>query len=290
MEKAIIKTLAYADIFDYPLRPYEIHKWLILQKATTYQIEKGIIRLLKKGKIQVKKDYLYLTGRQIVVKKRIERQKQSSKYNFRAQIVAFVLRIVPWIKLVGISGSLAVENAEKKSDIDLVIITSKERMWLTRLLTVWLTDFLGVRRRRNDPENEVGGKACINLFLEEDNLEQAYKDLYTAHEVLQMKVLWERDNIYEKFLDKNSWAFTYLPNWATSKASNSNLKVRGSKRDLKKQSFFLDVLEKIMEWVQRQYMKKPSGVERISEGELFFHPDDCRIKILQEYHQKQKKY
>src|SRR5262245_34090416 len=48
MESAILKTLIYADIFDYPLKAWEIHKWLISKKKCELsEVEESLRRLVK---------------------------------------------------------------------------------------------------------------------------------------------------------------------------------------------------------------------------------------------------
>ena len=71
MEKAILKTLAYADIFDYPMTLREIHKWLINKKANLRQVEKVLSKLSKKGKVKSKKEYYFLARREEIVKRRL---------------------------------------------------------------------------------------------------------------------------------------------------------------------------------------------------------------------------
>ena len=41
---------------------------------------------------------------------------------------------------------------------------------------------------------------------------QNERDLFSAHEVLQMEPVFVRKNIYKKFLQANSWVKAYLPN------------------------------------------------------------------------------
>src|SRR3990167_4374775 len=219
MDKAILKTLAYSDIFDYPLTLREIHKWLISKKANLRQAEKTLSQLSKKGKVKSKKEYYFLTRREEIVKRRLQNEKKS-------KIIAQILKVISWIKLVGVSGGLAMENVSKKDDIDLFLITAKNRLWISRLLALGLLSLIGQRRKVGDLGQKVVGKLCINTLLEEDCLEQANKDIYLAHEVLQMRPLWFRDGIYSKYLEDNSWAFGFLPNWVDS----YNLSLRGVKR------------------------------------------------------------
>ncbi|MDP3733413.1 MAG: hypothetical protein Q8Q91_02615 [Candidatus Daviesbacteria bacterium] len=268
MEKAILKTLVYADIFDYPLKINEIHKWLIGKKATLRQIEKAL-----KGY----QEYYFLGKRDSLVSQRLRKKKQSAIYLRKAKILSQVLKIIPWIKLVGISGGLALNNAGKSDDIDLFIITGKNRLWMSRLLILGLLSLAGQRRKKMDSKRKIAGKLCVNILLEEDKLEQSNKDIFIAHEVLQMRVLWQRDGIYSKYLSDNSWAFKFLPNWLGNGTKNSH-----NTKYIIHNTFF-DMFEKLAKKLQFMIMKSPEGMERIEDGALYFHPQDCRLKILQEY-------
>lgn len=289
MEKAILKTLIYADIFDYPLKSYEIHKWLIGSPSTFQQLEKALVRLKVKGKIKNKQEYFFITGKEAIIKKRKLREKQSKSYFLKGKFCVWFLKLIPTLKLVGISGGLALNNAEKKDDIDLFLITSKNRIWLTRLLVITSLDLLGVRRKANMNSAQSAGKICINILIEEDRLEQKNKDLFTAHEVLQMKVLWQRENTYKKYLEKNEWVFKFLPNWigpSTSEGDRLQSAKGGLTRADKKSN--VPVLENLAKWLQLKIMKKPKGLERIEDGVLYFHPNDVRVKILKEFQQRLK--
>ena len=295
MEKAILKTLIYANIFDYPLKGYEIHKWLIGKQVSLRQIEKALDKLNQNKKTKRKKGYFFLLRRDGLVRKREQREKHSRKFLIKAKFCVWFLKIIPWIKLIGISGGLAMNNAGKTDDIDLILITSKNRLWLTRFLIIGILDFLRVRRKVKMKGNQVAGKLCINLLLEEDNLEQKNKDIYTAHEVLQMKILWERDGIYSKYLDDNSWAFKFLPNWIDSdmslrvppKAGRGNLI---KNKDSHVASLLGMTMERLAKWIQLKIMRKPQGMERIEEGALYFHPKDTRSQVLDIYRQKARRF
>ncbi len=292
MEKAILKTLIYADIFDYPLTIFEIHKWLIgppagqaRRKATLRQVEKALNKLMVKGKVERVGGYCVLASRAGLVNKRGRRKKQSVIYLRKALVLVQILKIVPWIKLVGISGGLAMDNAEKRDDIDLFLVTAKNRLWISRILSLGLLTLTGQRRKVRELNRFIAGKLCLNTLLEEDRLEQKSKDMYLAHEVLQMKVLWQRYGIYSKYLSDNEWAFKFLPNWTTSVTQNSNVKTQNYSSKLKT----FDLVELLARWLQLKLMKKPQGKERIEEGALYFHPKDYRLQILETYKQKVKK-
>lgn len=302
MEKAICKTLAYSDIFDYPLKAWEIHKWLISKKASLQQVERVLKRLINDGRIGKRGDFYFLKNRISIVKKRLDREKQSEKFLEKAGRVGELLKTIPFIKLVGISGNLAMKNSSKNDDIDFFIITTKDRIFLTRILVLGLLSVLNLRRKRGQKTAEAAGKICINLLLEEDRLALDIKDIYIAHELLQLKVLWERGGIYNKLLDENGWAFKYLPNWLGKGVWLVESKGKSQSKQSQKRKSSIDYLGNLSEIISREFqlkimrqsllsskMKKPQGDERILPGALYFHPNDHRKSALNAYHKKLEK-
>jgi hypothetical protein len=281
MEKAILKTLIYAHIFDYPLKAREIHKWLVGKKTTLDKVEKSLNKLVQKGKCELGNGYYFLPKRADLVMKRKRKEKQSVKYLQKAKIIANLIRIIPWIKLVGISGGLALMNSSKKDDIDFFIITATRRLWLTRLFCLLTLSIVGQRRKASDGLKDTAGKICLNTVLDEENIEQQFKDFYTSHEVLQMKPLWQKDGCYSYLLKMNEWAFIFLPNWTTQIKYQRIMQSRNNP--------FLDLGEQLAKYIQLKIMRKPQGLERISDGALYFYPKDYRLKVLSEYQRKIKK-
>jgi len=211
LKKAVLSTLAYADIFDYPLKKEEI--WRFLLSDIRYQIldvSKGLKEL---PEVSQKNNFYFLKEREHLVLLRKKRERWSRKKLKIAKQVARCLKLIPTIKMVAVTGALAMENSNENDDIDLLIITSKSRLWLTRFLTVILLEL--VANRRHPADKEVKDKICLNMFLDEGHLEVPKKeqDLFSAHEVCQLKVLWDKNVIYQKFLKANLWSKKYLANW-----------------------------------------------------------------------------
>jgi acetolactate synthase small subunit len=284
MEKAILKTLIYADIFDYPMLSHEIHKWLIGKKATIEQTEKVLKKLVKNKKIVLKQGVYFLRRRHELVKIRQEREKVSQSYYVKAQWIVRLFKIIPWIQLVGISGSLAMRNASKTDDIDLFVISRSNRVWLTRVFTALILELVGERRQREASKKESQSKICLNLLVSEDALVQSKQNLYIAHEILQLKVLWERSKTYQKFLEVNEWTTNFLPNWIGISAVEKRISP-----GLRKNWILFDYLEKIVEFLQRRYMGKLSGNEQVGHQLLYFHPEDQGAAILEKYSKRIKK-
>jgi len=289
VEKEILQTLIYANIFDYPLTAKEIHLFLISRKPVSYScFRQALGRMLKKEKrIEVKGRYFFLRGRQEIVRARKRREFWSESKIKIAEKIAGILRKIPWVKLIGISGGLAMKNARKEDDIDLFLITQKKRLWLTRLLTVVIVEFLGRRRRPRD--REVSDKICLNMFLDEDHLSlpERERDLFSSHEVIQVKPLWQKNDYYQEFLRANLWVRNYLANSLDIKKS------RRQRLKEKKENFlispFLDFLESLFYRIQVWYMRRRRTLEIVEPGRIRFHPKDARVWVLKKY-QRQKAF
>lgn len=210
--QAILRTLVYADVFDYPLTRQEISKFLISESPQK-------IPDRPQGVAQ-KNGFYFLAGREKIAAIRKKREKWSKDKLKIAQRIAGWLKLIPTIKMVAVTGALAMENSDKNDDIDLLIVTGRHRLWLTRLLTVLLVELVARRRRPGDlPAGRQGknvrDKICLNMFLDEDHLAvpKNEQDLFSAHEVCQLRPLWSKDHGYQNFLDSNLWVKKFLANW-----------------------------------------------------------------------------
>ena len=293
----ILKTLAYADVFDYPLNEKEIYRFLISKfqipclagRQANSKFQKELTAL--SANICRKEGFYFLKGRQKIVEIRKKREKWSREKFKIARRVARWLQVIPWIKMVGITGALAMNNATKDDDVDILIITAKNRLWLTRLLVVILLEILGCRRRPSDlPANkQVNNKICLNMLLDEDHLTvpERERDLFTAHETCQLKPIYNKDDAYQKFIQANIWVKKFLANGLDTKIPgyyDIKKKKRNSLSILMSQ--YLNILEKVVYKIQLVYMKSRKTTEITEPGRVLFHPRNCRNWILKEYHQR----
>lgn len=302
MKKAILRTLAYADIFDYPLKKEEI--WQFLLSDVRYRLLDISKTLLKRIPQIFQKEGLYfLKGREKIVDTRKKRERWSEEKLKLARRTTNWLKLIPTIKMVAVTGALAMGNSDIKDDIDLLIVTSKNRLWLTRLLTVFLVELVAKRRHPGDlPARPAGGpagrqgknvkdKICLNMFSDEDHLRVPKKEqnLFSAHEVCQLKPLWSRDWVYERFLGDNLWVRKYLPNgMGTEKLKNGRTKKQKSFSVSQFLSFLVDLLERFTYRLQLAYMESHKTTEITEPGRIRFHPQDARVWVLKEYKKRLK--
>ncbi len=286
IKKAVLQTLIYSDIFDYPLSKEEIWKFLIGKNIDRGFFEKELKSLGSESTplgCSHKNNFYYLLGREKIVEKRIKREKISREKLKIAKKVARWLSYIPTTLFVGVSGALALKNSHKDDDIDLFIITSKNTLWITRLAIVVLLMFTGQYRKRT--AKDVCDKICLNMLIDETSLQLPLKqqDLYGAHEVIQLMPIFVKDNVHHRFLQANKWAEKFLPQ-----------AVRRIKNRQKKSLFLIHNSLFILEWLAKQlqlwFINKHKTKEIVSDKFLAFHPFDYRKKILNLYQKRIKKY
>lgn len=286
LKNAIIKTLSYSDIFDYPLTLSEIRKYLIGYSLNRHlQLEKTIKSF---SFINFKKGFYYFTGRQKIIELRIEKEKISRQKIKIARKIACLLFKIPTVKMIAITGNLALLSSDKKDDIDFLIITRKNRIWTTRFLCVLYLKIIGAYRKPK--QNQVTDKICLNMFLDEDHLSLPVneQDLYSAHEIIQMKPLFTSPRYENIILKNNLWVKKFLPNAIKSGKGRSLTYL--SRCDLDICSKLFNFLELLFKKFQLFYMKPRRTTEVIRDGYLRFHPHDARQVILSKYRKNLKKY
>lgn len=275
-EKAILSTLCYADVFDYPLTERELWRYHIGKPTTLEKFRLSINKLLHQKLIVQKIGYYVLKGRISLFTIRTQRASIAVGKMKVARIAARLLSYIPTVWLVGVSGALAMDNAPAVDDIDLFIVAAPRTLWTTRFLCTLLLDVL--KLRRIPEEREVKDKICLNMFLDASRLPLPRKerDLYTAHEVVQLRSLKNKHHTYEQFLAANVWVKTYLPHAVKQSRLTFQLPRLWSARLLSRG-------ERVFKWAQLRYMAKRRTREVVREKFLRFHPHDARKWVLTAY-------
>lgn len=260
-----LATLAYADIFDYPLTKEELSLWLIKKHAVSPNFFRSV---------SLYDGLLTLPKRRALVPLRKKREMYAkAKWKFIRKI-APLFRLVPTVTLVGVTGGLAMNNVRADDDIDLFFIVRPGTLWLSRLAVTLLAEAFGIRRRPQ--ETAVADKVCLNMFMEEGSLAlpSNERDLFSAHEVLQMVPLWQKGNTHQKMLLSNRWVSHYLPNAWRHKAEHRSAHGKNT-ADIAWWRC-LALLEPIAKVAQLHYMQKRRTNEVIRYGMIRFHPSDAR--------------
>ncbi len=127
------------------------------------------------------------------------------KYLRRAKLAAFLLQLTPFIRMIGLNGSLARNEASIASDIDFLIITQSDHIWTSRFLSLCLMAFFGLKRYKNN----VAGRVCLNLYQTEDHLKLTCHNQYLATNYAYTLPLWQARGVFDSFTVNNTWIEKY---------------------------------------------------------------------------------
>lgn len=204
LEAAILRTVLYADVFDAPMTVPEIHHFLIhdgpvslgdVQQTldTSAHLQSALVRC---------NGYLALQGRDALFPLREQREAASETLWPQAVRYGRWLARLPFVRMVGLTGALAVHNpSDQQDDLDYMIVTVPGRVWTARAFAVLL-----VRLARL-----WGVDLCPNYVVAEDALEQGQHTLFMAHQVAQVVPIYGQA-LYDRLRSANRWASRFLPN------------------------------------------------------------------------------
>jgi hypothetical protein len=198
----LLLAIAYGDVFDYAMTVEEIQRYLVGARASTTIIRRIVIgEANQAGWLSRQGELVCLAGREKLFEIRRRRQSSAKERWPAARAYGRILAGLPFVRMVAVTGSLAMDNLEAGGDIDYLIVTAAGRVWLCRAMAILVVRWAGQR----------GERLCPNYFLSQDNLESKPYNLYNAHELAHMVPL-NNLNLYARMRASNLWTGWYLPN------------------------------------------------------------------------------
>lgn len=309
LEKSILSTIVYYNNLGQPLTGFEIYKYLIkpnpnndlqalLNQGYTFLQVLACLQQNKelKNYIGSKNGFYFLTGKEHLIHQRIVKNRIAVRKWKKVKKIVKILQILPFIKMVAVSGSLAVNNTRKKSDIDLLVATKYRRIWLTRVFLTVFIHLLGTRRHKKKTANRF----CLNHYITDHSLNIPFKSLYNAESYARLVLVYQpqEENIYDQFQQSNIWIRNYLFNFKKHKMNLHTIKDSGFLAAVRKslELVFGGVLGNILEYIFKAYQKyrikkdplttKIGGRVTFDDNQLEFHPDSPELKIIQSFNEK----
>lgn len=292
LEQAILRTVIYADIFSFPLTRKELHHYLIANGPYSLsEVEQALdTSILLNNELEYEGDIVFCSGRQNILAVRQQREQASLLLWSAALEYGQWLARLPFVRMVALTGALAVRNAsDSDDDLDYVLVTTDGRVWLARAFAIMLVRL--VRQR--------GVVICPNYVLAESALEQEKRDLFMAHEVAQMVPIYG-DQVYRAMRARNAWVIETLPN-ATEPffTEPERLPVRGWSWVKRGIEFLLggwlgDVLEN---WEYHRKLRRfsaamqtPNHAALLDASHVKGHFQDHGHPVMQQYEQRLRQY
>lgn len=224
IKKAIINTIVYFNIFDYPITRMELCKWLISDEPIDNHSEadQALEILITKKVIMERHGFYFLPKSETInisqnlIDLRQERYTLSLHKFRQARRYLKLLAMLPFIRMIGVSNTLSYNNVHNDSDIDLFIIAQPNKLWTARFFAVGITALLRLRPTEKTTKN----KFCFNFFISAEKLDltaialknSEINDIHLAFLLSQIVPIYDEHNLASEILVSNSWIKKFFPN------------------------------------------------------------------------------
>ena len=225
--QSLLAPIVFFDLFDYPLTATEVWKfqWAgcttssVVQKypalqASLYEVREALECLVQEKKIKSGNGFYFLPGREALINIRNARHVLAYRKWHRALRVIRILRMFPFIQMIAVANTLAYDNADEGSDIDLFIVTAKGRVWTARFFVLLFLQLFGLRPTAKTRRDKI----CACFFVDESHLDisdlvlPGDPDAYLHYWIATLWPAYNPYGVYENFFDTNAWVRKSVPN------------------------------------------------------------------------------
>lgn len=290
LETSILKTVAYFDIFDYPLTAFEIWQYLEEQSSLL-----SVQNLLENGSLplETKHGFFFLRGRETLISIRQDRYKITDKKIKKLRLRLSLIQWLPGIRLICLANSIGSHNLRTTSDNDLFIITKKNQLWWVKLWATFILKFAGLR----PTTQKSADRLCLSFLIDETALDLSLcrlnsSDKYFTYWLIGLVPLYGDINVYHNFIKANTWLSQSVPNWSIEKF-RPPYRFMTSSRASSPSSFLPKKLERLAQQGQMRVMpealKKPANQSSsiiVSNCILKLHAVDRRAFFQTEYNKR----
>ncbi len=275
---------------NYPMTAFEIWKYLLITDANQEGVKRKKVRLREiveclegknlKDKIEQDQGFYFLSGRKNLVGQRIEKNKLSEQKFKIIRRVIFWLRFLPYVRMVAVTGTVAMKNAAPGSDLDFLIVFKNGRIFFGRTLVTALVHLMGKRRYGK----KIADRVCLNCFITDASLESRQKDLFSSSEYSHIVALFGQE-VFNQFQKQNHWMEKFRADFNPGTVPNLKALPEGGLSRIFRESAekifngrLFDRLERRLEkWQTERIAKDPRTWEQGSvivanpQALIFFH-------------------
>jgi hypothetical protein len=287
MRSSILKVLAYFDIFDYPVTADEI-LFFMDREVSLIDLKAELEALTQKGLLFPDGNFYALRQDPELAIRRIRGNRHADELLKIAARISRQLYLFPYVRGIGISGSLSKHFADEQADIDYFIITRRNRLWIARTLMHLYKKMNYLRNRQN--------WYCMNYYVDEEALEIKEKNIFTATEMITLLPASGNGGL-ARFFDANDWTAHYFPHYRTrSKEAKGPVPTSFLKKTLEDllNNRLGDRLDDLLHrWTTSRWQKKEQRGDRNVKGkrmslqnEKHFsrpNPDNFQQRVLDRY-------
>jgi hypothetical protein len=221
-QQAVLKTIAYFDIFQYPVTKEEIRNFSGTILSLSH-VEAALSELQDSKIIFFHGGFFSLQDNPLLVYRRRQGNERAAVLLQKASRIGRFLQRFPFVRAVGVSGSLSKNFADQKADIDFFIITKSNRLWIAR---TWMHLFKKL--------TFITGRQhyyCMNYYIDENALELEEQNVFTAMELKTLLPVGGQPAM-DIFFEANTWADNLLPSCINRRQENKDGGINWFKRSI----------------------------------------------------------
>ncbi|MBI5135143.1 hypothetical protein HZA86_02830 [Candidatus Uhrbacteria bacterium] len=304
---AMLVTLQYFALRHCPLTESELLQFLPADCSSVAResFDGALDALVRKGAIESTNGFYGLPGALPQdLKYRADLYCASlTKWRIAHQSIV-KLSWIPFLRMVAVTNTLALNMAEDSSDIDVLVVGSSGRLWTVRWLVTAVLQLSGRRRHGHHIKNRI----CLSFYLSDQALNfgqffHSNNDLHYAYWVGMIVPMFVANGhqTQEKFFQENSWINEFFPqhhwigiapvfevrdaSWAMRTRSTFEWFLRGR---------LGNVFETAVRWIQRKkiYSHQESRVHQkgvdvvVTDDVLKFHESDSRAEHRKQWREQ----
>jgi hypothetical protein len=209
LEQSIIRAVAYFDIFNYPLTQEEIYHFLD-QPMAMGELAPALQQLVVDKRIFRLGNFYSLQQDPALRTRRTNGNHKAEVLLKTAYKVGGFLYQFPFVRGIGISGSLSKNFADQHTDIDFFIITRTNRLWVARTLMHLFKKLTFITGHQD--------WYCMNYYIDEEAMLIEEQNIFTATELITLLPVCGNGTM-DRFYDTNNWTDNYFPNQTVRKQS-----------------------------------------------------------------------
>jgi hypothetical protein len=313
LEKALFNTLRYFDLFAMPVTAVQLWRSLLIDPDGSSALRWGGQQVWKLQEVQqTLRESAWLKERAVnvwgfytlassaaeaeaLVRQRLHRHVLAQHKWRIVHRAGRLLARLPLVRMIAVSGSLALWNTKETSDLDLFVIVRRGRIWTARLMLLLATQLLG--RRRKYWEGQAPDKLCLNHYITDEALAMPLevRSLYTAMLYLHAAPLsglpvwraWRKANeswlhrsiMYPEAPDVPPRLYLRSGIWRRPRQLLENILLEPIGQALERWA------EKLQRRAMAHHARPSKGWGRIvlSDTELAFHPDSKEPALLRRF-------
>lgn len=289
MEQAVLKALAYFDLFEYPLTTVEVWKYVPVRVATSLAtVAAALHDLATQHRVEHHDGFWVLPHRAAILATRRSRYTIAERKYRKAERAIQFLKCIPSIRMVAVANTLAWNHARDGSDIDLFVVTRPGALWKSRLFGVTPFALLGLRPQAANERDTF----CFSFFAAESALDLSLfrigqNDPYLSYWLATLVPVHDPDGLMDGVWEANQWMREHLANaWQTHPVSRRRTLASARKdvrEDVMPQSSWSEQCARALQlaWLppQLRSMMNVDGRVVVTDDVLKFHVNDRREEI-----------